>query len=148
MELISPQQLAAFVSGHCRRNNGYPELTHGASAFDADEWKGIRRGLKLSPRELQIVQRIFDDKLESAIAAELGISFHTARTELRRLRQKLKTANRMMLVLKIVEEFLRQTAFDKTALHPICPEYSNGHCPLKSDVSKKLRPLPQARAAA
>jgi DNA-binding CsgD family transcriptional regulator len=121
--------------GHC---DGYPCLSRGAAAFSHHTWQEIRGGLKLSPRELQIVQGIFDDKLEYSIATELGISVNTVRTELRRLRHKLNTADRVTLVLCVMEEFLRQTTSAKTTLPAICRDHSAGNCPLM---------LPKARAA-
>jgi DNA-binding CsgD family transcriptional regulator len=110
--------------------NGYPILTRGAAAFSFEAWQSIRRGLKLSAREFQIMHGIFDNKLECAIAAELGISINTVRTELRRLRRKLSSANRVSLVLSVVEEFLRQTCSDKTTLPSICRDHASGRCPL------------------
>ena len=112
------------------RRNGYPFLSHGAAAFTCAAWQEIRRGLKLSARELQIVQGIFDDKLEYTIAAELGISINTVRTELRRLRRKLNAADRVSLILRVMEEFLRQTTSEKTTLPAICRDHSAGRCPL------------------
>lgn len=114
-----------------QRPGGFPSLTCGALALNAAAWCEIRRGLKLSAREVQIVQGIFDDKLEDAIADELGISRNTLRTQLRRLRRKLRTANRVMLVLRVVEEFLRQTACDEATLPPICRNRAAGRCPLQ-----------------
>lgn len=99
-------------------------------ALDATAWRSLQKGLRLSPRELQIVQGVFDDKLEFTIAAELGISIHTVRTEFRRLRRKLNAADRVGLVLCVMEEFLRQTASQNTKLPAICRNQANGRCPL------------------
>lgn len=85
----------------------------------------------MSDRELQIVQGVFDDKMENVLAGELSISVNTLRTELRRLRRKLKIANRVMMVLCVLEEFLRQTASDQTTLPAICRNRANGRCPLQ-----------------
>jgi DNA-binding CsgD family transcriptional regulator len=112
---------------HC---NGYPRLSRGAMAFSHLAWKEIQIGLKLSGRELQIVQGIFDNKLEYSIAAELGISINTVRTELRRLRRKLNAADRVSLVLCVVEEFFRQRALAKSQLPALCHRQSTGNCPL------------------
>ena len=121
---------AARIVPNRRQRNGYPCLSAGAAAFSCVAWQAIRRGLKLSARELQIVQGIFDDKLEFTIAAEQGVSINTVRTELRRLRRKLNAADRVSLVLRVVEEFLRQTTSDKSTLPAICRDHSNGSCPL------------------
>jgi DNA-binding NarL/FixJ family response regulator len=93
-----------------RGSQRYPCLSNGAVAFSSQTWREIQRGLKLSAREIQIVQGIFDNKLEYTIANELGVSVNTIRTELRRLRHKLNAADRVSVVLRVIEEFLRQTA--------------------------------------
>jgi len=118
----------------------YPCLSRGAGSLNARAWHEIRHGLKLSPRELQIVQGIFDNKIEYTISAELGISINTLRTELRRLRRKLNVADRVSLVLRVVEEFLQQTASGSTTLPAICRDYSNGQCPLIANLSGKALP--------
>ena len=79
-----PKAIPVLLSSNGNHRNGYPFLSHGAAAFSSVAWQEIRRGLKLSARELQIVQGIFDDKLEFTIAAEQGVSINTVRTELRR----------------------------------------------------------------
>ena len=131
-----PEADSVLPSSNGDHRNGYPFLSHGAVAFTCAAWLEIRRGLKLSARELQIVQGIFDDKLEYTIAAELGISINTVRTELRRLRRKLNAADRVSLVLCVVEEFLRQTTSKDTTLPAICRDHSAGECPLLREVTK------------
>jgi DNA-binding CsgD family transcriptional regulator len=127
---------AASLSPDRARCNGYPFLSQGAAAFSPEAWQEIRRGLKLSARELQIVQGIFDDKVEFAIATGLGISINTVHTELHRLRHKLDAADRVTLVLCVVEEFLRQTTSDKSTLPAICRNHSSGRCPLLHAVTR------------
>ena len=122
------------------RCGDYPCLSRGAGSLSAHAWHEIRHGLKLSPRELQIVQGIFDNKTEYSISAEFGISVNTLRTELRRLRRKLKVADRVSLVLHVMEEFLQQTASGSTMLPAICPIHSSGQCPLMPVVGQ---PEPQ-----
>jgi len=55
---------------------------------------------------LQIIQGIFDDKKEFAIAAELTISVHTVHTHLERLYRKLGVRTRIGLILCILAEYL------------------------------------------
>ena len=74
-------------------------LSHGA-------WKTIARSLRISDRELEIVQGIFDDRKELAIADELKISMHTVHTHLERLYRKLGVSSRTALVLYILSEYL------------------------------------------
>lgn len=115
--------------------NGFPCLSQGASAFTTEAWLEIKQGLKLTRRELQIVHGIFDDKLEYTIAAELGISINTVRTELRRLRHKLNAADRVGVVLRVVEEFFRQTTSERTSLPAICRNLAGGRCRLREAVA-------------
>jgi DNA-binding CsgD family transcriptional regulator len=76
------------------------------SILPYDAWKLIANSLRISDRELQIVQRIFDDRQEFAIADELKISVHTVHTHLERLYRKLGVSSRVGLVLSILSEYL------------------------------------------
>lgn len=71
-----------------------------------DAWTEIARSLKLSGRELQILRGVFDDRTESALAADLAISPHTVHTYFERLHRKLAAANRVKLVLRVMAEFM------------------------------------------
>jgi len=114
---------------HC---DGFPCLSRGAGALDAAAWREISRGLKLSDRELQIIRGIFDDEPEGAIAAGLGISVHTVRTHVGRLRRKLNAVDRVKMILCVLEEFLRLTASAETTLPAICRQRAAGSCPLQA----------------
>jgi len=65
-----------------------------------------RQVLRISDRELQIIQRIFDDQKEFAIADELTISVHTVHTHVERLYRKLGISSRVGLILCILSEYL------------------------------------------
>ena len=69
-------------------------------------WHEVRRSLRLSRREFEIVQRIFDDMNELAIAAELGISQHTVHTYLERLYRKTHVNSRVQLVVYVMSEHM------------------------------------------
>jgi DNA-binding CsgD family transcriptional regulator len=71
-----------------------------------DAWPLLRAAFELSARELQIVQRVFQDQKEERIAYELGISPHTVNTYFQRLYAKLHVASRPQLILRVVSEFL------------------------------------------
>jgi len=71
-----------------------------------DAWKVIAKALSISDRELQIIQGVFDDQKEFAIAQELTISVHTVHTHLERLYRKLGVSSRVALVLYILSEYL------------------------------------------
>jgi DNA-binding NarL/FixJ family response regulator len=100
--------------------------------FSEQAWLEIARSLVLSPRELQIIRGVFADRTEFAIATDLGISPHTVHTHFDRLHQKLGVADRVELVLRITNEFLRLTAAPESTLPSICAERTAGRCPLHS----------------
>ena len=89
--------------------------------FAERAWGRISRSLNLSGRELQIVRAVFDDRIESAIAAELGISAHTVHTHFARLHRKLGVADRPQLILRIVNTFLKLPASPARALQQTGP---------------------------
>lgn len=74
------------------------------------EWTAVGISLRLSPRELQIVQAVFDDQKESAIADGLGISAHTVHTHLERLYRKVGARGRTTMAVRILAEHLRLIA--------------------------------------
>jgi len=78
----------------------------GRKLFDDPSWCELARSLKLSTRELQVVQGVFDDQKESAIAAGLGISPHTVNTYLQRVYQKLNVFTRSQLIISVVATYL------------------------------------------
>ena len=75
------------------------------SLLSTNTWLHLRAALKLSPRELQIVQRVFDDQKEETIAAELGISPHTVKTYFQRLYRKLRVCSRPQLILRVMAAY-------------------------------------------
>jgi ATP/maltotriose-dependent transcriptional regulator MalT len=66
-----------------------PIVPRDRSILTYDAWKTIAKSLRISDRELEIIQGIFDDRKELAIADELKISMHTVHTHLERLYRKL-----------------------------------------------------------
>lgn len=89
------------------RNNDCSLATAGAGLFTGEVWQQIALTLKLSPREVQIAQGIFNDQKEFTLASDLHISSHTVHSETERLRRKLKVHGRVGLVLCIVREYIR-----------------------------------------
>lgn len=82
----------------------------GSAMFSTQMWSRIAESLNLSGRELQIVQGVFDDLTEIAIADVIQISPHTVHSHFERLHRKLSVANRVQLVLRIVEQYHRLSA--------------------------------------
>jgi DNA-binding CsgD family transcriptional regulator len=102
----------------------------GASIFSARAWDTLSRSLWLSRRELQIVRGVFDDQTEFAIAANLHISTHTVHTHFERLHRKLAVVDRVSLVVRVVEEFLKLTTLPGSIMPPLCATLAAGRCPL------------------
>ena len=111
----------------------------GSAIFSEQAWGELGASLQLSRRELQTVRGIFDDRKESAIASELGISAHTVHTHMERLRHKLGVVDRVELVLRIVNEFLRLTTLPGGSLPPLCASRAAGRCPLQRKTRVALR---------
>jgi DNA-binding CsgD family transcriptional regulator len=78
----------------------------GASLISNDTWPRIRVALGLSPRELQVIQGVFQDDKEESIANDLGISRHTVNTYLQRLYTKLRVSSRSQLIIRVVDQYL------------------------------------------
>jgi DNA-binding CsgD family transcriptional regulator len=83
-----------------------PIVHRDRSILPHDAWEVIASSLRISDRELQIIQEIFDDRKESAIADDLTISVHTVHTHLERLYRKLGVSTRAGLILCILSEYL------------------------------------------
>lgn len=78
----------------------------GRSVLSDSKWRLIADSLKLSPRELEVVQHVFDDDREAVIAEEMGISRHTVHSYLERIYLKLRVASRCKLVVRIFQEHI------------------------------------------
>lgn len=107
-------------------------LSPRAAIFSEQAWAEIARTLGLSVRELQIVRGVFDDRTDCTIAADLGMSPHTVHTHFERLHHKLAVADRVELVLRVMDEFLLLTTAPGSTLPPICANWAAKRCPLVS----------------
>ncbi len=83
-----------------------PSPPLGASLLPCEVWLRLRDSLKLSDRELQIVQGIFEDQKQECIAFTLGISPHSVNTYIQRIYNKLHIGSRPQLILRVVSEYL------------------------------------------
>ncbi|TWU20356.1 helix-turn-helix transcriptional regulator [Bythopirellula polymerisocia] len=113
------------IENHDGRESGH-------SLFSLDVWSCIAQQLSLSERELQISQGVFDDKKESVIAQELGISPHTAHTHLERLYHKLRVNSRVELIVRLAECHLWLCQDPDSPVPPICHRHNSGDCPFCS----------------
>jgi DNA-binding NarL/FixJ family response regulator len=101
--------------------------------FTEQAWEQIARSLGLSGRELQIVRGVFDDRIEPAIASDLGVAPCTVHTHLERLHRKLAVHDRAQLVVRVMREFLVLAGAPDSPLPSICGNRAAGRCPLRSD---------------
>jgi DNA-binding NarL/FixJ family response regulator len=79
----------------------------GANLLSGPIWAEVGRALRLTRRELQVAQGMFDNLTEGALAAELGISEHTVHGHANRLFKKARVTTRAQLVLRVVHQGLR-----------------------------------------
>ncbi len=86
---------------------------HETPSFPEHAWDEVGRMLRLSGRELQIVRGMFNDKIQYAIAAELGISPHTVHTHVERVYHKLGATNRAQLLVRVMTAFVALAASAK-----------------------------------
>jgi DNA-binding CsgD family transcriptional regulator len=70
--------------------------------FSGQRWCEIAGALRLTRRELEIVQGVFDDATDLGIGQRMGISQHTVHTHLERMYHKLQVHSRPGLILRIV----------------------------------------------
>jgi len=83
-----------------------------------EQWLRIANRLAFSERELQIVQLVFEDEQEKAIATHLGISLNTVHTHLKHLHWKLGVRTRVGLVLRVFREYLADAQQEQAAALP------------------------------
>ena len=71
----------------------------GRTVLSPNQWVSTAVALRLSPRELEVVQCLFDDETEAAIARRLELSVHTVHTYLGRIYAKLGVRSRVQLIV-------------------------------------------------
>jgi len=79
----------------------------GSAVLTFNEWTVVSRDLCLSIRELQVVQGVFNDQKEAAIAFALGIATATVGTYLDRVYHKLHVSSRASMMVRVFETHLR-----------------------------------------
>jgi DNA-binding CsgD family transcriptional regulator len=87
--------------------------TLGSSLLPCDAWSRLGDSLRLSDRELQIVQGIFEDKKQESIAYALGISPHSVNTYIQRIYAKLHIGSRPQLIVRVMSEYLASQSQSK-----------------------------------
>jgi DNA-binding CsgD family transcriptional regulator len=104
----------------------------GAAILSDHAWREIAEALGITKRELQIIQGVFGNLTQAAIAQRLNMTEHTAHTHLNRLYAKLTVTTRTELVLRVMEQLIALTLAETGVLPPICPRRYRGDCPLRS----------------
>ena|SRR5579859_1177459 len=90
----------------------------GPSLFPLGAWPLLGTALRLSAREMQIVQGVFEDRKEVSIAYELGISPHTVNTYFQRLYAKLRVSSRPQLIVRVMAEYLSMSCAQASDEYP------------------------------
>ena len=75
---------------------------NGRLILHEDDWHRVGDKLSLSPRELQLVQHIFEGKKLTAIAQDMELSLGTVKTYCQRAYQKLQISNQRELILVVL----------------------------------------------
>jgi DNA-binding CsgD family transcriptional regulator len=78
----------------------------GSALLSYDAWVHLRHVLRLSDKELQIVEAVFDDKEPDIIARSLSISTDMVYRSLQRICVKLHIGSRVELVVRVMSEYL------------------------------------------
>jgi DNA-binding NarL/FixJ family response regulator len=79
---------------------------NGTCPMDPARWSAVKVALRLTDRELEIVQALFDGQKEEDIARTLSISRYTVHTHLGRLYRKLQVDCCTGLLLRVFRECL------------------------------------------
>ena len=75
-----------------------------------EQWHRIANRLRISRREAEVVQRVFEGNSEATTAWHLGISRHTVHTHMRRLYGKLGVTGHAALMVRVFEAYIMDRA--------------------------------------
>ncbi len=75
--------------------------------LSASTWQRVREELGLSPRELELVQHVFDGKKLAAVASEMNLALGTVKTYTERIHRKLEVRDQRELALAVFRAYLR-----------------------------------------
>ena len=75
------------------------------TVFSAQEWDELMKALLLSPRQIEIAQRVLEGQSDKQIAIDLRMAVATVRTHLGRLFTRLDVRNRNELILLLIWQF-------------------------------------------
>ena len=74
--------------------------------FSEQQWSCLQEALGTTPREQQVIEHVFDDDHNAAIAEAMGISPSTVHTYMDRLYRRLGVNSRVALVTRVFQVFL------------------------------------------
>ena len=83
--------------------NAIRRVNH-AISISHEAWERIASVFGLARREAEVLKCIVSDQHENDIAVSLGLSRHTVRTYLKRLRLKLGVHSRVAMVKRVLVE--------------------------------------------
>jgi len=107
----------------------------GSSVIPIHAWLCLREAMRLSDRELQIIQAVFDDREFELLARDLVITTEVAYRAMQKIYVKLQIGSRAELIVRVMSEYLAFVADHEE------PETSGlSYWPL---VSKRRPPEPQ-----
>jgi len=89
---------------HLAMRDPAPGLNNGFS-MSQEAWRGVACALGLARREVEVLECVVADQHEKDIATTLGVSRHTVRTYLKRLRAKAGASSRVQLVKRVFAEY-------------------------------------------
>jgi len=106
LRLIAPRERAAastYTRFHgCAPGVGIAAPLNGRTILREGDWLRVGRRLSLSPRELELVQHIFEGKKLTTIAQDMALSLGTVNTYCQRIHRKLRVSNQRELTLVIL----------------------------------------------
>lgn len=79
----------------------------GSILLSQEDWRRIAKELRLSARELQVVQEIFDGKKLSTIAQEMNLGMGTVKTYCQRIYHKLHIHDQRELAMVVLARHIK-----------------------------------------
>lgn len=101
-----------------------------AGVLRTAEWRWLSDHLALSPREMDVVQHIFQGHSEARAAFLMDISIDTVHTYVRRAYQKLDVHDQKELILHIVKVYLEHFVRNQ-------PPAANGEGPFTTESAEE-----------
>ena len=87
--------------------------------LDKKHWSYIQRRFRMSPREVQVAQLVCKGFSNEEIAKNLRIKHGTVKTHLRNIYRRIRTKNKIAMLLKLVDQATKFSA--KSGITPPIP---------------------------